>query len=102
MRQPSTPRTSHRTDVGAGYTAPGDGDLRSGNPGCDADSGCSVGEQRQLHRDRTTGVQDAANNPLAVQSVWTFTTALDTTAPTVVLTAPVNGRTGFPRIQSLR
>ena len=45
----------------------------------------------------TTGVQDAANNPLAAQSTWTFTTALDTTSPTVILTAPVNNRTGFPK-----
>jgi hypothetical protein len=44
-----------------------------------------------------TGVQDAAGNPLGAQPPWTFTTAMDTTKPTVILTAPEDGRAGFPR-----
>ena len=45
----------------------------------------------------TTGVKDLAQNQLAAQSTWTFTTINDTTPPTVILTAPVNGRVGFPK-----
>jgi hypothetical protein len=42
----------------------------------------------------TTGVKDLAGNQLAAQSTSTFTTALDTTAPTILSTSPVNGATG--------
>jgi hypothetical protein len=44
----------------------------------------------------TTGAKDVAGNPLASQSVTTFTTvaAPDTTAPTVVATTPTDGATG--------
>lgn len=45
----------------------------------------------------TTGVRDVAQNQLAAQSVWTFTTIADTTPPTVVLTAPAAGRANVPR-----
>ena len=45
----------------------------------------------------TTGVRDVAGNQLAAQSTWTFTTIADTTSPTVILTAPINNRMGFPR-----
>ena len=43
----------------------------------------------------TTGVTDLAGNHLAAQSVTTFTTALDTTAPTILSTSPANGATGI-------
>ena len=44
----------------------------------------------------TAGVKDAAGNALAVNYVWSFTTAApaDVTAPTVTSVAPVNGATG--------
>ncbi|MDD5090412.1 MAG: ice-binding family protein, partial [Candidatus Wallbacteria bacterium] len=44
----------------------------------------------------TTAVTDLAGNALAVIKTWNFTTgaAPDTTAPTVILTSPVNGATG--------
>jgi chitodextrinase len=43
----------------------------------------------------TTGVQDAAGNPLAANLAWTFTTAvaLDTTPPAVSATSPANNAT---------
>lgn len=43
----------------------------------------------------TTGVQDAAGNPLAANFAWTFTTAvaLDTTPPAVSATSPANNAT---------
>ena len=41
----------------------------------------------------TTGVKDVAGNPLAAQSVWSFTTA----PPTVVSAAPATGRMNVPR-----
>ena len=41
----------------------------------------------------TTAVEDAAGNNLAAQSVWTFTTITDATAPTVIATSPANGTT---------
>jgi hypothetical protein len=42
----------------------------------------------------TTGVKDVAGNALASQSTSTFTTELDTTAPTVTGTSPANNATG--------
>jgi hypothetical protein len=44
----------------------------------------------------TTGAKDLAGNTLTVDFVWNFTTgeALDTTAPAVSVTIPVNGTTG--------
>ena len=42
----------------------------------------------------TTGVEDAAGNNLAAQSTSTFTTVLDTTAPTVTSTSPLANATG--------
>lgn len=45
----------------------------------------------------TTAVTDVAGNQLAAQSAWTFTTVPDNTPPTVVLTAPANGRMNVPR-----
>jgi Domain of unknown function (DUF4082)/Bacterial Ig-like domain/Bacterial Ig domain len=44
-----------------------------------------------------TGVKDAAGNALAADSVWTFTTVADTTAPTVSSIAPASGATGVSR-----
>ena len=41
----------------------------------------------------TTGVKDVAGNALAAQATWTFTTIIDTTAPTVTATSPANGTT---------
>jgi hypothetical protein len=45
----------------------------------------------------TTGVKDLAGNPLAVQSVSTFTTIADTTAPTILAFSPANSATGVAR-----
>ena len=42
----------------------------------------------------TTGIQDAAGNPLAGSYTWSFTTVNDATAPTVVQTLPAAGATG--------
>jgi hypothetical protein len=47
----------------------------------------------------TTGAQDLAGQPLAVSSVWTFTTI--TPAPAVTSTVPANGATGVPIGQTL-
>ncbi len=46
----------------------------------------------------TTGVMDLANNALAANYSWTFTTgaAADATPPTVSATNPSDGRTGVP------
>ncbi len=46
----------------------------------------------------TTGVKDLAGNAMAANYSWSFTTgaALDTTAPTVTLTAPVNAAVNAP------
>jgi hypothetical protein len=45
----------------------------------------------------STGVKDLASNPLAADDTWSFTTAADTTAPTVVGSPyPVKGSTGVP------
>ena len=41
----------------------------------------------------TTGVKDLAGNPLAAQSVTTFTTVADTTAPTILSTSPTDNAT---------
>jgi hypothetical protein len=45
----------------------------------------------------TSGVKDAAGNPLAADRTWTFTTAatVDTTPPTVTATVPANGATAI-------
>jgi hypothetical protein len=40
-----------------------------------------------------TGVKDAAGNALAIDYVWTFTTAADTTPPTVTSVTPAIGAT---------
>jgi methionine-rich copper-binding protein CopC len=42
----------------------------------------------------TTGISDLSGNTLAANSTWTFRTALDTTAPTVVSKTPDAGATG--------
>jgi len=44
----------------------------------------------------TTGATDLAGNALASNYVWSFTTGIvaDTTAPTVILTVPLNAATG--------
>jgi len=46
----------------------------------------------------TTGFKDLAGNALAANSAWGFTTGttLDTTAPTMVSTDPINTSTGVP------
>jgi hypothetical protein len=46
----------------------------------------------------TTGVTDLANNALAANYVWTFTTgaAADTAPPTVSSTSPADNQTGVP------
>ncbi|MDR3736585.1 MAG: Ig-like domain-containing protein [Acidobacteriaceae bacterium] len=51
----------------------------------------------------TTTAADLAGNTLAVNYVWTFTTsaALDTTAPLIVSTNPVNGATAVALNQSI-
>jgi hypothetical protein len=43
----------------------------------------------------TTGVKDVAGNALAAQSTSTFTTELDSTKPTVILTFPENNATSI-------
>jgi hypothetical protein len=45
-------------------------------------------------RGGTAGVQDLAANPLASDSVWSFTTAGDSTAPTITSRSPLAGATG--------
>ncbi len=45
----------------------------------------------------TTGVKDVAGNALAAQSTSTFTTILDTVAPTITATSPVANATGVAR-----
>jgi hypothetical protein len=45
-------------------------------------------------RGGTAGVQDVAANPLASDSVWSFTTAGDATAPTITSRSPLAGATG--------
>jgi hypothetical protein len=51
----------------------------------------------------TTGVADLSGNMLAVNYVWSFTTgaALDTTAPTVTSTIPLNGANDVPINQAI-
>ncbi|SNT37700.1 Ig-like domain-containing protein, partial [Granulicella rosea] len=51
----------------------------------------------------TTGAQDTASpaNSLAVNYLWTFTTAPAPTPPTVISTVPVNGATNVPVSQLL-
>jgi len=51
----------------------------------------------------TTGATDLAGNALASNFVWTFTTGatLDTTKPTIVLTAPLNGAINMPLNQAI-
>jgi hypothetical protein len=51
----------------------------------------------------TTGAQDLSGNALAVNYVWTFTTAaaVNTTKPTVISTIPANAATGVPLNQVL-
>lgn len=46
----------------------------------------------------STDAKDLAGNNLAANYDWTFTTGalVDTTAPTVILTSPLNGATGVP------
>jgi hypothetical protein len=46
----------------------------------------------------TTGVTDAAGDPLAANFVWSFTTAV---RPTILATTPANGATGVPVNQVL-
>ncbi len=41
-----------------------------------------------------TGVKDAAGNPLAADSPWSFTTGGDTTPPTISARSPASGATG--------
>jgi hypothetical protein len=41
-----------------------------------------------------TGLKDVAGNPLAADSVWSFTTIPDTTAPTITARSPTAGATG--------
>jgi YVTN family beta-propeller protein len=47
-------------------------------------------------RGGASGVKDAAGNPLAANSTWSFTTAaaIDSTPPTVSATSPASGATG--------
>ena len=51
----------------------------------------------------TTGAQDLSGNALAANFVWTFTTgsAVSTTKPIIVLTAPANAATGVPLNQTV-
>jgi hypothetical protein len=44
----------------------------------------------------TTGVRDVNGNHLAADYAWSFTTAPDTTPPTVTATTPANGATAVP------
>jgi hypothetical protein len=50
-------------------------------------------------RSGAAGVKDAAQNPLAVDRVWTFT--IETTPPTVTSTLPANGATGVSRTANI-
>ena len=45
----------------------------------------------------SSGVRDAANNALAADVVWSFTTAAETTPPTIAAVTPAGGATGVPR-----
>ncbi len=49
----------------------------------------------------TTGAKDLGGTSLANNYVWTFTTVLPPTPPTVISTVPVNGATGVPINQVL-
>jgi methionine-rich copper-binding protein CopC len=47
------------------------------------------------------GVKDQAGNALAVDRVWSFTTVVDNTAPTVTTTSPAAGATGVSRTANI-
>jgi len=47
------------------------------------------------------GVKDLAGNPMAADVVWSFTTLVDTTPPTVTSTSPANGATGVVRTANI-
>jgi Domain of unknown function (DUF4082)/Bacterial Ig-like domain len=48
-------------------------------------------------RSGASGVKDLAGNALAADAVWSFTTVVDTTAPTVSSISPASGATGVLR-----
>ena len=52
-------------------------------------------------RGGAAGVKDAAGNPLAVDSPWSFTTVTDTTPPTVSSISPASGATGVSRTANI-
>jgi methionine-rich copper-binding protein CopC len=47
------------------------------------------------------GVKDQAGNALVVDRVWSFTTVVDNTAPTVTTTSPAAGATGVSRTANI-
>jgi hypothetical protein len=49
-----------------------------------------------------TGVKDVAGNALASDATWSFTSAADTSAPTISSVAPADGATGVARSVNVR
>ncbi|WP_310163321.1 Ig-like domain-containing protein [Arthrobacter sp. BE255] len=81
------------TPVSAAVSYNGTGNVATLNPAADLAANTTY---TATIKGGSGGVKDVAGNPLALDKVWTFTTAPagDTTAPTVTDTSPAAGATG--------